>query len=185
MRRIDSKDGARRALVNRGGGTREPAITAHGVPVYLHDYFGPGRTAKIASTASGDLPGDGQEWRKEPPLTGDESMVAEVGAVEFPKLLDPVDDLPPTTVITRARVLGGKLIVTGISHDNGTIAAVSVNGQPAEIVSSTAGIVDWKIALEGAPNGKIVASARDEAGNVEQTPHELALAGQSLSVAAK
>ena len=179
--RLDSKD-ARRALVNRGGGARVPPITERGVPVYLHDFFGPGRTAKIASTAAADLMADGTAWRKEPPLTGDESMVAEVGPVEFPKLLDPVDDLAPVTVITSARVLGGKVIVTGISHDNGTITAVTVNGQPAEIVSASAGVVDWKITLDAAPGGKIVASARDEAGNVEQTGHEIAVVGEPAPV---
>ncbi|MEA3207204.1 MAG: hypothetical protein QOE70_261 [Chthoniobacter sp.] len=185
VRLLDRKDRSQRALVNRGGGTRTAPVTEHGVPVYLHDYFGPGRTAKIASTAAADLMGDGTAWRKEPPLTGDESVVAEVSGVPFPKLLDPVDDLAPTTIITHMRMEGGKVMVAGIAHDNGEIAAVSVNGQSAAIVSASAGVVDWKITLEGAPEGKIVASARDSAGNVEQTGHEVAVAGEAAPVAAK
>lgn len=185
VRRIGSENDARRALVNRGGGTREPSITERGVPVYLHDFFGPGRTAKVASTACADLMGDGTAWRKEPPLTGDESMIAEVGAVEFPKLLDPVDDLAPTTMITHARMLGGKVIVTGISHDDGAVVAVTVNGQAAEIVSSVAGVTDWKITLDTPLGGKIAASARDDAGNVERTGHQITVAGESASVAAR
>mgnify|MGYP000558922408 CR=1 FL=1 len=37
---------------------------------------------------------DPSKYHAEAPLTGDESRVAEVKNVEFPKLLDPVDDLP-------------------------------------------------------------------------------------------
>jgi hypothetical protein len=185
VRRLNANNGARRALVNRGGGARVPPITERGVPVYLHDYFGPGRTAKIASTKAADLKDDRAEWRKEPPLTGDESMVAEVADVPFPKLLDPVDDLAPTTMMTRTRVQDGKVIVTGVSHDNGTIAAVIVNGQPATILSANAGVVDWEIKLDASPDGKIVASARDEAGNAEKTGHEIAAAIKPPSVAAR
>ena len=52
VRLLDRKDSSRRALVDRGGGARTAPITEHGVPVYLHDYYGPGRTANIASTAA-------------------------------------------------------------------------------------------------------------------------------------
>jgi hypothetical protein len=185
VRRLDSKGASRRALVNRGGGTRVPPITDSGVPVYLHDYFGPGRTAKIASTTAADLKGDQAEWRKEPPLTGDESVVTEVKDILFPKLLDPVDDLAPTTMVTRTRVQGGRVFVSGISHDNGTIAAVVVNGQPATILSANAGVVDWEIALDAVPDGKLVASARDEAGNLEKTGHAIAAAVEPAHVAAR
>jgi hypothetical protein len=153
--------------------------------VYLHDYFGPNRTAKIASTNAADLMGDGTMWRKEPPLTGDESMVAEVRDIPFPKLLDPVDDLAPTTMITQVRVREGKVQVNGVSHDNGEIAGVTVNGQPVEIVSNVAGVVDWKITLEAAGNEKLVASAKDKAGNVERVGHQVALAGEMRVIVAK
>ena len=131
IRLLDRQDKSRRALVDRGGGARTAPITEHGVPVYLHDYYGPGRTAKVASTAAADLMKDGTAWHQEAPLTGEESVVAEMPDLPFPQLLDPIDDIAPTTVITATRAQAGKLLVTGISHDNGDIASITVNGQPA------------------------------------------------------
>jgi hypothetical protein len=86
-------------------------------------------------------------------------------------LLDPVDDLPPATIVTSARADGGKLIVRGVSHDNGPIVAITVNGQPATVTSSASGVVDWQITLDAASAKEITAAARDQAGNAEQTPH--------------
>ena len=129
VRLVERKDASRRALVDRGGGARVAPITEAGVPVYLHDHYGPGRTAKVASTSAAALMSDGTAWRKEAPLTGDDSVVAEVRDVPFPQLLDPVDDLAPATIITAARFHDGKWTVTGITHDNGDITAVTVNGQ--------------------------------------------------------
>jgi hypothetical protein len=165
--------GKGRPLVDRGGGARAVPVTAHGVPVYLHDYYGPGRTAKIASTADTALINDGSAWHQEAPLTGPASLVTEVKDVVFPKLLDPVDDLPPTTLITSATVREGQIRVTGISFDNGEIDKVLVNGQPATQVSSQAGVIDWEITLDDAENGKIVARAIDKAGNAEARGQEV------------
>ncbi len=177
------KDGSRRALVDRGGGARSKPVTERGVPVYLHDHFGPGRTAKFASTAALDLMSDGSAWQKIPSLTGKDAMVAEVGAVPFPKLLDPVDDLPPTTVITRVRREQGKVVVTGISHDNGDITSITVNGQAARVVASGAGVVDWEITLDTPLAGKVTATATDKAGNSEPVGHRWVLSGPGLHVA--
>jgi hypothetical protein len=185
VRLIDRKDGSRRALVNRGGGSRTPQLTERGVPVFLHDYFGPGRTAKVATTLATDLIKDGSEWRQEAPLTGNESVVTETRDVPFPNLLDPVDDLAPVTFITDTRVREGKIVVTGVSHDNGEIADVIVNDRPATIVSRSAGVVDWSITLGSAPAEKIVASARDKAGNAERVGHEVRLAPGTARVAVK
>ncbi|MEP6956969.1 MAG: hypothetical protein ABI883_09090, partial [Chthoniobacterales bacterium] len=185
VRLVDRKDNSRRALVDRGGGARTAPITEHGVPVYLHDWFGPGRTAKVVSTASGDLVVPGPAWRKEPPLTGAESVVAEVPDLPFPQLLDPVDDLAPTTVITGTRLRDGKLLVTGVTHDNGEIASVTVNGQLAQIVSTSAGVADWQITIDTPPAGKVVASAKDRTGNVERNAHEITIGGQPRQVVEK
>ena len=43
---------ASRALVNLGGGPRPEPEDAKGVPIYLHDWFGPGRHAMVVSTRS-------------------------------------------------------------------------------------------------------------------------------------
>jgi len=185
LRLVDRKDRNRRALVNRGGGTRTPPITERGVPVYLHDFYGPGRTAKLASTSATDLMNDGTTWRKDAPLTGDESVVAELGEVPFPQLLDPVDDLAPTTIVTGVRVQDSKLVVTGISHDNGEIAAVLVNGEATKIVSMSAGVADWQVTLDTAPAGIITACASDKAGNAEQSGHVVTIPREVARVAAQ
>ena len=43
---VNRKDKGRRPLVNLGGGTRTPPKTPRGVPIYLHDHFGAGRTRR-------------------------------------------------------------------------------------------------------------------------------------------
>jgi hypothetical protein len=163
-------------LVNRGVGPRVPPVTATGVPIYIHDHFGPGRHAKIVSMHDRDFGKDGHEYQQSPPLTGAECRVAEVTDVEWPKLLDPVDDQPPATVITSARRDGSRLVVRGVSHDNGRIVAVTVNGQKAKLTDTAPGVVDWELSLEPPKEGRLIAGARDDADNAEQTPHKIELA---------
>jgi G8 domain len=167
-----SKD---RALVNRGGGPRPKPKTQTGVPVYLHDWFGPGRDGKVVSTAAPDLKGDPLQYHSEPLLTGNESRVAEVRNVEFPKLLDPVDDLPPTTVITSISRSGGKLVVRGTTADNGTVKRVVVNGIEARALRDN--FAEWEATLTGsASQGSVSAHSEDAAGNVEKTGHVVSVA---------
>jgi hypothetical protein len=161
-----------RPVVNTGGGAHITPTTAHGVPVYLHDWYGPGRHAKVAATNAKDYGADRLKYRAEEPLTGHESRVAEVKNIEFPKLLDPVDDLPPATVITHARRLAdGKVLVRGATSDNGTVKRVLVNGKPAR--QTAANFAEWEITLEGVAKGpvKLQAHGEDAAGNVEKRPH--------------
>ena len=113
----------------------------------MHDYFGPGRHAKIVSTKAADLLSDGNKYRQEPPLTGDESVVAEVTDVDVARAARPGGRPAAGDGHHAVRREGGKLRVTGISHDNGEIASVTVNGQPAKIASQTAGVADWRIEL--------------------------------------
>ncbi|MCE9603283.1 MAG: G8 domain-containing protein [Planctomycetia bacterium] len=161
----------KRPVFNRGGSTRVDPFVPVGVPYYVYDHYGPGRHAKIVSTKAADLMKDGNKYKAEPPLTGDESVVAEVSDVQWPKLLDPVDDLPPATIITQAVRSGAKLRVAGISHDNGEITSVTVNGQAAVIQSNRIGVADWSLELPLPADGKIMALATDRAGNIEQTGH--------------
>ena len=135
----------------------------------------PGRHAKVVSTASKELLADGNDYRTEPPLTGDESVVAEVEGVEWPELLTPVDDLPPATVVTSVRRQGDMLVVRGVSQDNGKIVAVMVNGRQATVIAGGAGVVDWEAEVPVPRNGKVSAFATDEAGNAERTVHEVRL----------
>ncbi len=169
----------RRALVNLGGGPRPMPKTERGVPIYLHDWFGPGRHAKVTSTKSSDLTSDGLTYREEPPLTGDESRVAEVKDVAFPKLLDPVDDLPPATVITHvARRADGKIAVRGTTSDNGAVREVQVNGRPARALADN--FAQWEIVLDAPPasDAKLLARSTDAAGNIERLPHGLPMTGE-------
>ena len=160
--------------MNLGGGPRPTPKTALGVPIYFHDQFGPGRDAKIVSTKTRELKTDGLAYREEPLLTGDESRVAEIKGVPFPTLLNPIDDLPPTTVITYfERKEGGKLTVRGVTADNGTVKRVLVNGREAHAVLTN--FAQWEIDLEDNPKSEftIQAHAEDIAGNVETHPHSV------------
>jgi hypothetical protein len=164
-----------RALANPVPGPWPPPKTPIGVPIYFHDYFGPNRTAKVAHTEAADLLADGNSYRKVPLLTGDRSRAAEVHDVEFPQLLDPVDDRPPATVITHVTQLAaGKRLVRGTSSDNGTVERVLVNGREARAMA--ANYAEWEIVLEGAEQGetKLTANAEDAAGNIERLSHVVA-----------
>ena len=161
-----------RALVNLGGGPRPTPTTAKGVPIFVHDYFGPGRDAKVVSTKTHELHDDGLDYHDVPLLTGDESRAAEVHDVEFPKLLDPVDDQPPATVVTHfARTGDGKVRVSGVASDDGTILKVVVNGRAA--TATAPNFAQWEIVLDdaGAADFTITAHAEDAAGNVEMHGH--------------
>lgn len=164
-----SKD---RALINLGGGPRPQPKTPTGVPIFLHDWFGPGRHAKVVSTRSPEFKAETSLYRAEAQLTGDESRVAEVRDVPFPKLLDPVDDLPPATVITHVLNAGGKILVRGTTTDNGTVKRVVVNGK--EATASEPNFAEWQAVLPANtdPVMKVTAHAEDAAGNVEKRPHE-------------
>src|SRR5262249_24245607 len=105
------------------------------IPVYLHDAFGHGRHAKGVSSSSKGYPSDGLKYREDA-LFSPIVRVAEVSKIDFPKLLDPVDDLPPTTVITHVqRIVGERgvstplLVVRGTNADNGPVKKVLVNCQ--------------------------------------------------------
>jgi G8 domain len=169
VRVIDNKGGERRALVNLGGGPRPQPKTPKGVPIYLHDWYGPGRHAEVVSTRAKDLYSDGTGFTEEVGLTGDESRRKEVTNVSFPKVLDPVDDLPPATVITSVRLDGDRLIVRGTTGDNGVVKRVLVNGVEAKPTRDN--FAEWEAAVP--PGVKVTAHAEDAAGNVERLRHEV------------
>jgi hypothetical protein len=119
------------------------------IPVYLHDAFGPGRHAKVVSTSSKDYASDGLRYREDA-LFSPIVRVAEVSKVDFPKLLDPVDDLPPTTVITHVQRIVGersvstrRLVVRGTTADNGPVKKVLVNGKEARPSPPTSPSGKW------------------------------------------
>jgi hypothetical protein len=159
-----------KALLNLGGGPRPTPKTPQGVPVYVHDWYGPGRHALVVSTRSPEYKSTPDRFRAEPPLTGNESRAAEVGDVPFPALLDPVDDLPPTTVVTHVtRPAGGGFVVRGTTADNGTVRRVMVNGQAARALAPN--FAEWEVTLAAPAGTPLRAHAEDAAGNVEPRPH--------------
>jgi len=87
--------------------------------------------------------------------------------------LNPIDKLPPITVITNFRKDGSKLIVHGTTSDNGTVAKVLVNGKEAHMLPGTFG--EWAIALENVAPGQVqlTAHGEDQAGNIERTRHSV------------
>jgi hypothetical protein len=167
--RKDKND--RRPVADTGGGLHVTPSTAHGVPVYLHDYYGPDRTAKIEATNTKDFAADGQKYRDDSPLTGHEARVAEVHGVTFPELLNPIDDLPPTTVITNIRRDGGKLIVAGTTSDDGAVKRVLVNNREARATRDN--FAEWEVVLDATAGDltSISSHAEDAAGNVEPRAH--------------
>jgi hypothetical protein len=174
---IHSRDERRRQWFDRGGGARVDRKTDRGVPYYVHDYFGEGRTAKIVLDNSSPEKADSEKYIREKPITGREAQVAEVSGVEFPELLSPIDDLPPATIITSVRRDGDQVTVRGITHDNGEISSVKVNDKTAKVVASavSSGLIDWEISLPAGEAKKIVAAAADAAGNVEKHAHAVTL----------
>lgn len=171
VRTVKWAGGRGQAMVNLGGGPRPKPKTEKGVPIYLHDWYGAGRHALVVSTRSPEYRADEKRFRADAPLTGDESKVAEVKEVAFPKLLDPVDDLPPATVITAVTIREGKTVVRGTTSDNGTVKKVLVNGTEAR--SLAANFSEWEATLVAKPGAKVTAHAVDEAGNEEKLPHEV------------
>ncbi|MFN0055970.1 MAG: G8 domain-containing protein [Planctomycetales bacterium] len=162
-----------RSIINLGGGPKPTPKTDKGVPIYLHDWFGPGRQALIVSTRSPEFKARPDVFRAEAPLTGDESRVTEVSSIEFPQPLDPIDDLPPATVITHLLLDGDKLHVRGTCSDNGLVKRVVVNGHEARAASSN--FATWEITLAASPASAATttAHAEDSAGNIERMPHKL------------
>lgn len=167
VRTVNWSDGSKeKAIANLGGGPRPTPKTAKGVPVYFHDWFGAGRHALVVSTRAGEYKAAPDTFRAEKPLTGDESRVAEVKDVAFPKFPQPADDRPPATVITRVSRTGGRVVVFGSTIDNGAVKRVTVNGKEAK--ATAANFAEWEVTLDAA--GELKAVAEDAAGNVEKTP---------------
>ncbi len=50
---------------------------------------------------------------------------------------------------------------------------MSVGGPDAKIASRSAGVMDWTVTLSALADGKVVAFATDDAGNVEKTGYEV------------
>jgi hypothetical protein len=158
-------------VVDLGGGPRNAQLQ-NAVAYYFYDYFGTGRVTKVVSARFADALRDA-DYRPIDGFTGPDARAADVTGASFPVLLDPIDDLPPATMITSVRRRRDTLVVKGVTQDNNEVASVTVNGHPAKLVASSAGVVDWEVLLErpGSRPVRLLAAAVDRAGNVEQTGH--------------
>jgi len=161
-------------VVDLGGGPRNDKLQ-NPVAYYFHDYPSEGHTTKVVSAKfAGEM--NATDYHPVDGFTGKDVRAAEVQRAEFPTLLEPVDDLPPATMITSVQPAKGKLLVRGVTQDNDEVASVTVQGRPARIVSTHAGVVDWEISVDSPRNAsarKIEARAVDRAGNAEKTGHTL------------
>ena len=161
-------------IVDLGGGPRNDELQ-NPVAYYFHDYPVAKTITKVMSAKFPDrLTADFQEI---PDFTGRDVRAARTEGIAFPQLLDPVDDLPPATLITAVeRLDDGRARVRGLTHDNGEIAEVKVNGTAAKLQPITGGIVEWTITLPIAVGERIIAEASDAAGNRERMPNQQSLA---------
>jgi hypothetical protein len=101
--------------------------------------------------------------------------LAEVRAASaaFPAPLEPVDDLPPATVINSVTTTQpGMLSVRGTTSDSGTVKRVVVNGKEARPLRPN--FAEWEVVLAQSEGGvELSAAAEDAAGNVEPRPHQM------------
>jgi hypothetical protein len=134
------------------------------IPYIFHDWFGPGRHAKLLTAQMAERANDGLDYKEGPaPFVGKKMKSAETKDVAFPDLLAPVDDLPPATVITSV----SKGVVRGTTSDNGVVKRVLVNGVEAKATAPN--FSQWEASIDA--TGKIEAWAEDAAGNVETNKH--------------
>ena len=158
-------------VVDLGGGPRNNKLE-NPVAYYFHGYPSANDVTKVMSTKFPTAVA-GAEFASVDKFTGKDVRAAKATQVAFPKLLDPVDDLPPATVILSVRKQAdGKLLVRGLTQDNVHVAEVTVNGARAKIVTQHAGVADWEITLPAAK--ELTAAARDRAGNTERNSHKIA-----------
>src|SRR5262249_45091621 len=123
-----------------------------GVSYYFHDYPAKGKTTEVVSARFPELMKDG-DYGSIDGFTGDKARAAQVTAVEFPALLDPVDDLSPTTVITHVKREGSSVIVRGTTADNGTVKKVVVNGREAKSLAPN--FAEWEVVLAEVKPGEL------------------------------
>ena len=94
----------------------------------------------------------------------------------FPSPLEPVDDRPPVSVITGLLRAGpARLVVRGVSVDDGEVASVKVNGR--EVRPLVPDYSRWEIEVDPASmlTMRLTAVALDRAGNGEKTPQTVTL----------
>jgi hypothetical protein len=152
----------------------------NGLTYYFHDQPKEKRTTKVVAVELYPKLAGGDHYVKIEGFTGKHVKAKLLGEVEFPKLLDPVDDLPPATIVTfppqdaTIKLTDGKLIVRGTTTDNVKTKRVVVNGVEAKDIDYN--FHQWEVELTGLKPGRltIVAHAEDATGNIEKLAHRIA-----------
>ena len=169
-----------KAVVNLGGGPRPTPQTPKGVPVYLHDWNGSGKSMMVVSVKSGEFKAEPGRFSPVVGITGDESRAAEAKDAPFPSVAALVDDLPPATIITRVAREGARIRVTGLSADNTetkkVTVTISAGASRRKLEASVSGL-DWSVECDDVPSGpvQVESVAEDLAGNLEKTPAQVRL----------
>jgi hypothetical protein len=156
-------------VVDLGGGPRNEKLQ-NPVVYYFHDLHEVGKVTKVVSVKFPEAM-NGGAFESVKGFTGKDVRAAEVSGVAFPKLLEPVDDLPPATMIRSVRWEGLKVVVNGVSCDNGEVAGVTVNGLAAKLLGAGPGVVDWMVTVDAPADKRLTAKAVDAAGNREIVGH--------------
>jgi hypothetical protein len=168
IKNLTVKDSARSGLI----GNKERITVPHKGVYYFHDYPRSGSVALVAhlDVVAKDTT---KEFTKGSGLLNSPQLrTAELKGVTFPTdILAPVDDLAPATIITSVERVKGKLLVRGVTHDNGAIRVVVVNGIEAKLQSVQAGLADWEALVDAPADGLLTARATDQAGNAEAPGH--------------
>ena len=134
-----------------------------------------GEVTKVVASSDPAVSQNADGYRPVKDFTGRDVRAMQVKNVEFPKLLDPIDDLPPATMIRSITRTNGRIVVTGITQDNGDLAAVTINGTAAQITASQAGVSDWRAEIATPADAIISAAAKDAAGNMEATAQRVTI----------
>jgi hypothetical protein len=141
---------------------------------FFHDFPLKGAVAQVAHTTFAEK-ATGQDFKAIDGFLAGNLRAATLKSAPFPSVLAPVDDLPPATMITSVVPKGAKLLVRGVTHDNGDVKSIGVNGAAARTLSSHAGVVDWEALVDRPADGALSARAVDQAGNAEAVGHRIVL----------
>jgi len=154
--------------------------------LYLHDYFGPGQDAKVIPATQ--TRNDGLNYQYMTPVFEQTVKVA-ITNVPFPQNpINPVDGMPPATVITypgKEQSLPSNttsITVRGTCIDASQVTSVTVNGVPATPLENNFTL--WEVTLNNLQNGQytLTATGVDEFGNQELNPHKINIGIGTMAV---
>jgi len=162
---------------NGAGSETDHAEANPEITLYLHDFFGPNRDAKVIP--ANQTRSDGLNYQTMTPTFEEFVKVAEVN-VPFPNNpIQATDKLGPVTVITyppadqTLRSSNGELTVYGSCVDASKVASLAVNGVKVKALAPN--FSQWQVRLTNLPGGAVTlkTEAVDEFGNRELNPHLL------------